>query len=99
MLTDQHRLLIAAHVDGELSPERRQAVERLLARSGEARALLGKLQADARQLQNLPRQTLPADFAARIWSRLPSNDGEVVLRLAATRPDSNRVLLTQILSA
>jgi hypothetical protein len=99
MLTDQHRLLIAAHVDGELSPERRQAVKRLLERSDEARVLFRKLQADARRLQNLPRQTVPADFAERVLSRLPSNDGEVILRMAATRPDSARVLLTQILSA
>lgn len=99
MLTDQHRLLIAAHVDGELSPQRRQAVERLLARSDEARALFRKLQADARRIQNLPRQTVPLDFAERLLSRLPSNDGEVVLRLAAKRRDSTQVWLTRILSA
>src|SRR3989442_8008015 len=99
MLTDQHRLLIAAHVDGGLSPERQQAAVRLLERSPEARDFLGKLQADSRRVQNLPRQALPSDFAARVLSRLPANDGEVVLRLAATRADSMQVLLTRILTA
>ena len=59
MLTDQHRLLIAAHVDGGLSPQRQEAVVRLLERSLEARDLLGKLEADARHLRDLPRQALP----------------------------------------
>src|SRR5438876_6385765 len=99
MLTDQHRLLIAAHVDGELSPERQQAAVRRRERSAEARDFLGKLQADSRRVRNLPRQALPSDFAARVLSRLPANDGEVILRLAATRADSMQVLLTRILTA
>ena len=70
MLTDQHRLLLAAHVDGELSPERQQVVVRLLERSAEARDFLGKLQAVSRRFLNLPRQALPSDFAAPVLSRL-----------------------------
>jgi len=99
MLTDQHRLLIAAHVDGELSPERQQAVHRLLERSAEARDLFGKLQADSRRLRNLPRPTLPAGFAERILARLPADDARIVVRIHTPRTDSVRLLLTRILSA
>src|SRR5262245_38302376 len=99
MLTDQHRLLIAAHVDGELSPERQQAVARLLEQSADARELFGKLWTDARRLQDLPRQTLPPDFAQRVLARLPSSDGKVVVRFTAPPRDSVRGLLTRILSA
>jgi hypothetical protein len=99
MLTDQHRLLIAAHVDGGLSPERQQAVVRLLDHSAEARDLFGKLQVDARRVQTLPRTTLPPDFAQRILSRLPADDGKIVVRVSTPRPDSVRLLLKRILSA
>jgi hypothetical protein len=99
MLTEQHRLLIAAHVDGGLSPERPQAVTRLLEQSAEARDLFGNLQADGRRIRNLPRQVLPADFANRVLGRLPSANGQVVARIAAPRPDSTRIILRRVLSA
>jgi hypothetical protein len=99
MLTDQHRLLIAAHVDGALSPERQQAVERLLERSAEARELLGRLQTDSRRVQNLRRRTLPNDFAAGVLSRLPADDGKIVVKMVPARPDSMRLMLTRILAA
>jgi hypothetical protein len=66
MLSDQLRQLLTAYVDGELTNRQRRAVERLLRRSPEARALLHKLQEDAQRLHALPRQHLGDEFTARI---------------------------------
>jgi len=66
MLSDQLRQLLSAYVDGELSNRQRKALERLLRRSPEARALLEKLRDDARRVQALPRQRLGDEFTSRV---------------------------------
>src|SRR5437867_3651895 len=66
MLSEQVRQLLTAYVDGELTNRQRKAVLRLLRRSPEARALLGKLRQDAERLRALPRPHLGGDFTARV---------------------------------
>jgi anti-sigma factor RsiW len=66
MLSDDVCRLLTAHVDGELNERQRQAVERLVQRSPEARQLLDQLQADANTLRKLPRRQLPSDFALQV---------------------------------
>lgn len=66
MLPDRLCQLLTAYVDGELTARQTRAVQRLLGRSAEARTLVRQLQADAAQLRRLPREQLPADFAAQV---------------------------------
>lgn len=68
MLTERELELLTASVDGELSPRRRRHVERLLARSAEARDLLRHLQRDSRQVIDLPRVSAPPDLAASVMA-------------------------------
>src|SRR2546428_179053 len=99
MLNDQHRMLIAAHVDGELSPPRQLAVTRLLEQSAEARDLFAKLRADAGRLQRLPQPGLPSDFTQRLLARLPAAPNNLVVTVQARRPDVVPILFRRILSA
>jgi hypothetical protein len=66
MLSEQFRQLLTAYVDGELSNRQTRAVQRLLRRSSEARALLRKLQEDSARLRGLPRQRLDDQFVSRV---------------------------------
>jgi hypothetical protein len=66
MLSDQLWQLLSAYVDGELTNRQRRAVQRLLRRSAEARALLRQLQEDAARLRALPRPHLGGEFTARV---------------------------------
>lgn len=66
MLPERLYQLLTAYVDGALTARQLRAVQRLLSRSVEARTVLRQLQEDAAQLQQLPRQTLPADFAPQV---------------------------------
>jgi hypothetical protein len=66
MITNMQTRLLSAYVDGELSARHRKGVERLLKRSPEARELLEKLQDDATQVRNLPRQYTEPGFNARV---------------------------------
>jgi hypothetical protein len=66
MLSDRFLQLLTAYVDGELNGRQGQAVERLLARSAEARDLLKQLQEDAGLLRSLPRPRLGEDFSPRV---------------------------------
>ena len=52
--------LISAYLDGELTPSEREAVERLLETSAEARQELEAYQALSGLLHELPRQRAPA---------------------------------------
>src|SRR5581483_7272406 len=91
MLPEQLRLLVAAYSAGDLPPRRRSAAERLLRHSAEARVLLRDLETNVERLRNLPRQTLPADFADRVLRALPP-EPEPIIRLAAVpRPGGDRV--------
>ncbi|HEV3259906.1 MAG TPA: hypothetical protein VG013_23765 [Gemmataceae bacterium] len=66
MLSDRVCQLLTAYVDGELSPRQRQVIERLLARSAEARAMLQQLQEGAGILRGLPRRALGRDLAGPV---------------------------------
>jgi hypothetical protein len=66
MLPDRYRELLTAYVDGELSPRQRRHAERLLRQSDEARALLRRLQEDARALRELPPVRPPADLTEAV---------------------------------
>lgn len=68
MLADRDLQLLTACVDGELSPGQRRHVDRLLERSPEARETLRRLEADSRNLIELPRVTAPADLADSVMS-------------------------------
>ncbi len=83
MLSDQLRQLLTAYVDGELTNRQRKAVQRLLRRSPEARALLGRLQEDARRLHALPRQHLGGEFTARVMHGVRQRQAEERRRQAA----------------
>jgi hypothetical protein len=66
MLSDRHRQLLTAYLDGQLSPRQRKAALRLLRKSSAARELYEQLQKDSHDLIQLPRQTLPREFAQEI---------------------------------
>src|SRR5262249_2878158 len=68
MLSDRDLQLLTACVDGELSPRQRRHVDRLLETSAEARAALAHLQADSRQIIELPRVAAPADLAGSVMA-------------------------------
>jgi hypothetical protein len=54
MLPERYQRLLTAFVDGELTTRRQAQVERLLARSAEARRFLRRLQRDADAIRSLP---------------------------------------------
>jgi hypothetical protein len=83
MLSDELRQLLTAYVDGELTNRQRKAVLRLLRRSPEARALLAKLQEDARRLRALPRHHLGEEFTARVLRSVRQRGSEERRRRAA----------------
>lgn len=66
MLSEEVSRLLAAYVDGELSPRQREQADRLLSQSAEARELLDLLQRDSGELQALPRRKLPRDFSRQL---------------------------------
>jgi hypothetical protein len=59
MRKSRHLQLLTAYVDGELDARQRKLVERLLAKSEEARLLLAKLESDSKELRDLPRHDAP----------------------------------------
>jgi hypothetical protein len=59
MLADRYYQLLTAYVDGELDARQRKKVERLVAQSEEARALLEKLEGDSKELRESPRHAAP----------------------------------------
>jgi hypothetical protein len=70
MLPDRYCKLLTAYVDGEASKHQVKVVTRLLERFPEARAFLAELQKNARALKELPVQSLEADFAEQVMSRI-----------------------------
>src|SRR5262245_16452658 len=66
MLADSDRELLTAYVDGELSARQRKAVQRLLQRSPDARALLQELQADSELVRSLPHPPQVPDLSASV---------------------------------
>ncbi|MBP88808.1 MAG: hypothetical protein CMJ64_19200 [Planctomycetaceae bacterium] len=61
---------ISAYLDGELSDDERQLVERQLAESEEHRQLLAELEAVRAELRALPSFSPPADLQARIAAQI-----------------------------
>lgn len=70
MPTDPELLLLAAAVDGDLTPAQAKAVRRLLAADPAAARLFAELKADAVRLKALPRRQAPAGTARRIMARV-----------------------------
>jgi hypothetical protein len=70
MLPDREYELLTAYVDGELSMRQRKAVQRLIRKSPEARALLRRLRADADTIRHLPRRKLGADFPLQVLATI-----------------------------
>jgi negative regulator of sigma E activity len=66
MLPERVTQLLTAYIDGELNARQRQAVERLLGESAEARTLYEQLRHDADVLRQLPRRKLGEDFSQRV---------------------------------
>jgi anti-sigma factor RsiW len=55
---------LSAYIDGELSPERTQEIERLLVERPEVRAEVEALRAVSQQLGRLPRKLAPQEVGA-----------------------------------
>jgi hypothetical protein len=89
MLANGDAELLTAYVDGELSMRQRKAVQRLLQKSGEARELLRKLQADAEGVRQLPRPRLGTDFPFQVMQAIVER-GLVPVRPVAGHIRTNR---------
>jgi anti-sigma factor RsiW len=66
MLSEEHRKLLSAYVDGEVKARQRKTVLRLLRKSAEARSLVRKMQDDSHRLRRLPRQPSAPDLELRL---------------------------------
>ncbi len=85
MLPERLSQLLTAYIDGELNARQRQAVERLLVQSAEARGLLEQLREDATAIRQLPRRKLDEDFPQRVLSGISE------LRTQLNKPSPVRV--------
>ncbi|MFY7953209.1 MAG: anti-sigma factor family protein [Armatimonadaceae bacterium] len=70
MLTESEQLLIAAAVDGVLTPAEVTALDRLLASKPEAGRLFGQLKAQTARLAALPKRPAPKTLAAGVMARV-----------------------------
>lgn len=70
MLTESEQLLIAAAVDGDLTPAEAKAFDRLLAAKPDAGVLLRRLKANAARLAALPKRRAPDALAAKVMARV-----------------------------
>ncbi|HPZ84708.1 MAG TPA: zf-HC2 domain-containing protein, partial [Thermogutta sp.] len=61
---DNERL--SAYLDGELSPQERQIVEKLLASDSAARQLVEELRAQRELIRQLPRFPIPRDLSRSV---------------------------------
>ncbi len=66
----EHLEQLTAYLDGELSPEQHDEVDRLLAEDEAARTLLDELRRTARLVGSLPRGRAPADLAEQVTARM-----------------------------
>src|SRR5689334_2153121 len=85
MLSDRLSQLLTAYIDGELSARQRKAVQRLLHRSAEARALVRQMEEDARLLRGLPRRKLGPDFAQRVLGTIADRPVQLSRRARLSR--------------
>ncbi len=95
MLSDDVCQRLSAYLDGELSERQRQAVERLLQASPEARELLAELQANANALRRVPRHQLPSDFAPQVMDTIAKQQLQPGRR-AAWRPAPRTLALAGV---
>lgn len=70
MLPDASLNLLTAAADGELSPNQRALLARLLAESEEARLVHAELCRDAERLREMPRLVAPIDVSAVVLRRV-----------------------------
>lgn len=77
---------ISAYLDGELSDDEQQLVERMLAESEEHRQLLKELEAVRADLRALPTFAAPPDLQARIAAQIEASKVSPVNDRAATLP-------------
>jgi hypothetical protein len=80
MLPERLSQLLTAYIDGEMNARQRQAVERLLGQSAEARGLLEHLREDANAIRQLPRRKLDEDFPQRVLSGISDRRLQVTRR-------------------
>jgi hypothetical protein len=66
MLPEKISRILAAAVDGELTPRQQRAVDRLLRENDEARQMYKMLKGDSGRLKALPREALPAHFSSQV---------------------------------
>lgn len=66
MLPEKISRILAAAIDGELTPRQQRGVERLLRQNEEARQLYQMLKGDSGRLKALPRESLPAHFSSQV---------------------------------
>jgi hypothetical protein len=85
MLPEPLRVLISAYAIGDLSPRRREAAERLLRHSGEARHLLRELKRNRKRMRRIPKPELPPEFTARVLAALPDQP-PIIRPCLLTRP-------------
>ena len=95
MLSDDICRQLSAYLDGELSERQRQAVERLVQASPEARELLAELQANANALRRVLRRQLPSDFALQVVDTIAKQQLQPGRR-AAWRPSPRTLALAGV---
>ena len=66
MIDDTHHELLSAYLDGELTADERQRVEKLLTENAECRQVFEELRALRASLASLPRQQLDADLGPQV---------------------------------
>jgi hypothetical protein len=86
MLSPHEKELLTAYVDGELNAGQSRQVERLLRRSGEARALLERLQEDSATLRKLPRISAPVDLSDAVLKAINRKGLKPGVRLRVASP-------------
>jgi hypothetical protein len=90
MVPERITQLLTAYVDGELSARKKRAVQRLLRKSPEARALLAKLQEDSSVVRLLPRVRTDRDFASQVLRTIQDRKLNVPRRAAAVAVPATR---------
>jgi hypothetical protein len=86
MLPDRVQLLLAAALDGDLTPRQRRLVRRWLKRSRRARLYFQQLQADQAQLKRLPLAEMPLDFSKTVLAAIAGQGMVQPAALVSARP-------------
>jgi hypothetical protein len=91
--------LISAYLDGELSDEERELVERTVAESDEHHQLLAELRKLHTGMQALPRFSLPADFHTRVVQEIDQNKPTPAERAPSAPRTRKRLAWRQVAGA